>query len=427
MLRDLRVVIMQLGRQAAHLPRGPAHAAAAAGLPPVPFRAPARAFRPFVPLHTTLHPRGAALTTSARPASSGDGAADGEDVPFAEYSPEANSAYWSTRPVAVMKRLLEVGSSLGVWAAAGQLRRGAAPEARADSLRRILTRLGPTFIKIGQALSSRPDTLPPEFLAELEVLQDRLPPFPTDAALALIAAELGRPVDEIFSSISEAPVAAASLGQVYRAVLRRDGSEVAVKVQRPGVRASIALDVLVLRQLATAVRAVRRFNSDLPALLDEWATSLFLELNYRQEAANGERFGELYGHLEGVYVPKMVRDLTTQRVLVMEWVEGERLRTAYSAAAAEPGGGAGSADDIRLVEIGVRCSLEQLLEFGFYHADPHPGNLLRTRDGRLAYLDFGEILRQWRPGFLFFLYGYLFLYSPYIPNPLTALLNAPQA
>ena len=143
-------------------------------------------------------------------------------------------------------------------------------------------------------------------------------------------------------------------------------------------------------------------NSDLPALLDEWAASLFKELDYRQEAANGVKFKELYSHLEGVYVPAMVTDLTTSRVLVMEWVEGERLRTAYSAV----GGGSstssassssgqfqptpsGSEDDIRLVEIGVKCSLEQLLEFGYYHADPHPGNLLKTKDGKLAYLDFG--------------------------------------
>jgi aarF domain-containing kinase len=329
-----------------------------------------------------------------------------DKIPFNEYSPEANSAYWSTRPVSVIKRMLEVGSTLGVWVAAGQIG-DTLPTDRADKLREILSNLGPTFIKIGQAVSSRPDTLPPDFLRELEKLQDRLPPFPTDQALAVMEEDLGRPVSEVFSSISEIPVAAASLGQVYRARLLRDGSEVAVKVQRPGVKTSIALDVLVLRQLMVYVKRFRKMNSDLPALLDEWATSLFKELDYRQEAANGVKFKELYSHLYGVYVPGMVTDLTTSRVLVMEWIDGERLRTAYSAVgntSAKSGAESkndgsfnfqqqpppsGSEDDIRLVEIGVKCSLEQLLEFGFYHADPHPGNLMKTRDGKLAYLDYG--------------------------------------
>lgn len=330
-----------------------------------------------------------------------------DSIPFNEYSPEANSAYWSTRPVSVVKRMLEVGSSLGVWVAAGQFG-DTLPTDRADKLREILSKLGPTFIKIGQAVSSRPDTLPPDFLRELEKLQDRLPPFPTDQALAVMEEDLGRPVYEVFSSISEVPVAAASLGQVYRARLLRDGTEVAVKVQRPGVKSSIALDVLVLRQLMVYVKRFRKMNSDLPALLDEWATSLFQELDYRQEAANGVKFKELYSHLDGVYVPGMVTDLTTSRVLVMEWIDGERLRTAYSAFGdtsssrgsskndgsvnfqqQPPPPPSGSEDDIRLVEIGVKCSLEQLLEFGFYHADPHPGNLMKTRDGKLAYLDYG--------------------------------------
>jgi len=230
----------------------------------------------------------------------------------------------------------------------------------------------------------------------LEKLQDRLPPFPTEKALAVIEADYGKPAKAIFQSISSEPVAAASLGQVYRGMLY-DGSEVAIKVQRPGVAASISLDVLVLRRLAKQVRAWRKLNTDLPALIDEWAASLFKELDYRQEARNGIRFKELYDHLEGVYVPKMYSDLTTRRVLVMEWIDGERLRTRYttnsSSSAPSEGPVAGwrrdPAEDLRLVEVGVKCSLEQLLEYGFYHADPHPGNLMRTRDGKLAYLDFG--------------------------------------
>jgi aarF domain-containing kinase len=367
-----------------------------------------------------------ASASGAAPAPPAD--VDGADgLPFTHYSAASNAAYWKRRPVTVAKRLLQVGTALGVWVASGKLRLGAAPEQRADRLRRILTDLGPTFVKIGQAVSSRwaprvhhrpacltgphphkkthlrpctaaplsssacihrPDVLPPEFLLELEKLQDRLPPFPSDQARAVLASELGRPVADVFSAISPAPVAAASLGQVYRATLRADGTEVAVKVQRPGVLASIALDVYVLRHLATGVRAWGRLNSDLPALLDEWAASLFRELDYRAEAANGERFAALYGDLDGVFVPGMRTDLTTRRVLVMEWVEGERLRTAYTAASdgAEEGGSGGggaagaprgsSDDDLRLVEVGVRCSLEQMLAEGFYHAVSPAGRIV---------------------------------------------------
>jgi aarF domain-containing kinase len=316
-----------------------------------------------------------------------------EDPPFLEegYSPEANAAYWATRPVAVAARSAAVAARLGGWAARGRLPGAGGPEARAAELLAILTRLGPAFVKIGQAVSARPDVLPPAYLAELEKLQDRLPPFPTPAAMAVLEAELGAPPSALFSSISAAPVAAASLGQVYRATLRAGGAEVAVKVQRPGVAGAIALDVFVLRGLARGLRAARRLNSDLPALLDEWAASLFRELDYRREAANGARFGELYGAMAGVLVPRMHGELTTRRVLVMEWVRGERLRSARDAAVDldSTGGGAGAAGagaqryapadaarDLALVEVGVRCSLEQMLEAGFYHADPHPGEQL---------------------------------------------------
>ncbi|KAI7842632.1 hypothetical protein COHA_003736 [Chlorella ohadii] len=360
--------------------------------------------------------RGLALARSARPplrhlaasAASGSkfGALPNEpELPFAVYTPEENAAYWQTRPVAVVTRTLQISAALGSWLMEGRLtNRGAGQQqltdVRADKLRHLLTELGPAFVKIGQAISSRPDVAPPEYLRELEKLQDQIPPFCNDQAFAVIQSEYGVPASQVFSSISPEAVAAASLGQVYRGVLRSTGEAVAVKVQRPGVAASIALDVFVLRQLLAFVRRWRRFNTDLPGLLDEWAASLFRELDYRHEAANGVRFRELYGHMEDVYVPRMHTELCTRKVLVMEWVDGERLRTAYSAArdasvatidvpGAPYGGAASSSDDLRLVEVGVRCSLEQMLEEGFYHADPHPGNLLRTRDGKLAYLDFG--------------------------------------
>ncbi|KAL4853347.1 putative aarF domain-containing protein kinase [Chlorella vulgaris] len=327
-----------------------------------------------------------------------------DDLPYTIYTPAANADYWRQRPVAVTKRGIEIAAAFASYMMEGRLtNRGATKQeltnVQADKLRQLLTQLGPAFVKIGQAVSSRPDVAPPEFLRELEKLQDQIPPFCNDEAFAVIQTELGVPVSQAFSSISPQAVAAASLGQVYRAVRRDTGEAVAVKVQRPGVTASIALDVYILRQVLSLVRRWRKFNSDLPALLDEWASSLFRELDYRHEAANGTRFRELYGHLEGVYVPRMHAAMCTRKVLVMEWVEGERLRTAYSAAREGVAGGGqaaigvpgGTSDDLRLVEVGVRCSLEQMLEDGFYHADPHPGNLLRTPDGKLAYLDFGMV------------------------------------
>ncbi|CAI7766143.1 unnamed protein product [Closterium sp. NIES-53] len=306
------------------------------------------------------------------------------------------------------------------------------------------------FVKIAQAVSSRPDVIPPEYVDELSLLQDRIAPFPTRTALDLIEAELGVPVDLLFDQISPSPVAAASLGQVYEARLRAGGQRVAVKVQRPGVQAAIVLDIFILRVVAGWLRQYRKLNTDLQAVVDEWATSLFRvwvwwggmgwvlmgcggvgwvglgrpsrwtssfynlfagwlrqcckfnmdlqavvdewatslfrvglrcgvvwcggEMDYEQEAQNGIKFAELFGRIERVVVPRMYPELTTRRVLIMEWIDGQRLADSK---------------DVSLVEVGVYCSLSQLLDYGFYHADPHPGNFLLTRDQRLAYLDFG--------------------------------------
>lgn len=147
-----------------------------------------------------------------------------------------------------------------------------------------------------------------------------------------------------------------------------------MKVQRPGVRAAMALDLYILRKLAKFAGSLLKLNTDLPGVVDEWASSLFKEMDYQAEARNGLRFRKMFGTLPDVIVPKMYSELTSRRVLVMEWVEGQRLSEV---------------SDLRLVEVGVFCSLTQLLDCGFYHADPHPGNLLRTPDGKLAYLDFG--------------------------------------
>ncbi|TYI22890.1 hypothetical protein ES332_A06G131300v1 [Gossypium tomentosum] len=246
---------------------------------------------------------------------------------------------------------------------------------RAAELRKILVELGPDLIQ-------------PSYLDELSLLQDRITPFSTEVALDTIEKELGLQIDELFSEISPEPVAAASLGQVYQARLRRSGQVVAVKVQRPGVQAAISLDILILRFLAGVVKKAGKFNTDLQAVIDEWASSLFREMDYRKEADNGLKFRRLYGGIKDVFVPNINMEHTTRRVLVMEWVEGQKLSEVK---------------DLYLVEVGVYCSFNQLLENGFYHADPHPGNLFRTYDGKLAYIDFGmmgEFKQEFREGFI---------------------------
>ncbi|KAL8144329.1 hypothetical protein V2J09_017361 [Rumex salicifolius] len=318
---------------------------------------------------------------------------DSEAESIVEYDIRRIASIYQKKPLIVIRRLFQIGSNFGKWFLLRYIdglmeRSDAMFKIRASELRKILVEFGPAYVKIAQAVSSRADLIPPSYLEELSVLQDRITPFSNEVAFSTIEAELGLSIDELFSEISSKPVAAASLGQVYRARLRSTGQVVAIKVQRPGVRAAIALDILILRFMAGIIRRAGKFNTDLQAVIDEWASSLFREMDYRKEAENGLKFRELYGNLQDVMVPFMYMDVTTQKVLVMEWVEGKKLSEVK---------------DLYLVEIGVYCSFNQLLEYGFYHADPHPGNLLRTYDGKLAYLDFGmmgEFKEELRDGFI---------------------------
>ena len=253
---------------------------------------------------------------------------------------------------------------------------------RAQEFRQLLTDLGPAAIKIGQALSTRPDLVPPVYLEELTLLQDQLPAFPNAVAYQFIEEELGRPPAQIFAELSPQPVAAASLGQVYKGQLH-SGEWVAVKVQRPGLVEQISLDIYILRHLMAWVKGrVKRIRSDLVAILDEFATRLYEEMDYTQEGLNAEKFARLYGHIPDIYVPKIYWNFTGRRVLTMEWIAGIKLTDVEKMAQA-------GLDTKHMVAIGVQCSLRQLLEHGFFHADPHPGNLLAMPGGQLAYLDFG--------------------------------------
>nr|XP_016502948.1 PREDICTED: uncharacterized aarF domain-containing protein kinase At1g71810, chloroplastic-like isoform X2 [Nicotiana tabacum] len=316
-----------------------------------------------------------------------------DEESLTEYNIAKIAAFYQKKPLIVVRRLVQIGSTLGKWFAVRYMdivneRADEMFKIRAAELRKILVQLGPAYVKIAQAISSRPDLVPPLYLDELSQLQDRITPFSSEVAFQIIEKELGMPLDVVFSEISPEPVAAASLGQVYQARLRSSGQVVAVKVQRPGVRSSISLDILILRYLAGLIRRAGKLNTDLQAVIDEWASSLFREMDYKQEARNGVKFRQLYGVIQDVVVPEMYLAQTTRKVLTMQWIEGQKLA---------------GVKDLYLVEVGVYCSFNQLLEYGFYHADPHPGNLFRTYDGKLAYLDFGmmgEFKQEFRDGFI---------------------------
>lgn len=317
------------------------------------------------------------------------------------YDPEAIAAQYRLRLPQVWLRTLNiflpfVWFALGLWwdKQTGRLERN--QPRRAIQLRDLLTRLGPAYIKIGQALSTRPDLVPTSYLDELTKLQDQLPPFPNEIAFRFIEEELGDRPEHIYAELSETPIAAASLGQVYKGKLK-SGETVAVKVQRPGLAQRITLDLYILRQLASwAARSFKRVRSDLVGIMDEFGARIFEEMDYTHEGHNAERFAKLYGHLPDIYVPRIYWEYTHRRVLTMEWITGTKL-TQPDVIRAQ------GTDAAYLIDVGVQCSLRQLLEHGFFHADPHPGNLLATPDGKLAYLDFGmmsEVKPQQRYGLI---------------------------
>ncbi|KAG4126994.1 hypothetical protein ERO13_D10G190600v2 [Gossypium hirsutum] len=304
------------------------------------------------------------------------------------YSPELLANKYGSRPVQAAKRTLEILVALGSFALQllvdqrnGTLDRN--KRKRAIKLKGIFTRLGPTFVKLGQGLSTRPDLCPPEYLEELAELQDALPTFADADAFSCIETELGMPIESLFSSISPSPIAAASLGQVYKAQLKYSGQTVAVKVQRPGIEEAIGLDFYLIRGLGFFInKYVDIITTDVIALIDEFARRVYQELNYVQEGQNARKFKKLYADKEDILVPDIYWNYTSGKVLTMEWVNGVKLNQQ---AAIESQG----LKVLDLVTTGIQCSLRQLLEYGYFHADPHPGNLLATPEGKLAFLDFG--------------------------------------
>jgi ubiquinone biosynthesis protein len=247
--------------------------------------------------------------------------------------------------------------------------------------------MGPTFIKAGQLLSTRPDLLPVEYLVGLSRLQDEVEPFDSEEAERILAEELGVRTSKAFSRFDSEPIASASLGQVHYAEMR-DGRPVAVKIQRPGVRQQVASDLEAMEEVAKVMAARTELGKrfDLVAMVEEFRRTLTDELDYRQEARNLERLGENLKKFDRLLVPRPIMDFTTSRVLVMEWVTGVKITSLSPLARMD-------LDGKELASQLFEAYLQQVLVDGFFHADPHPGNLSVTSDHRIALLDLGMVAR----------------------------------
>ena len=253
----------------------------------------------------------------------------------------------------------------------------------AERLRLVFEELGPTFIKFAQVLSSRPDVLPSEIVKELSKLQDDVPPFPFEDARALIENQFGRPVSELFSFIDARPVAAASLAQVHRAGTA-SGDEVVIKVQRPGIAKMIETDIRILREFANLahnhVPEIRCFEP--VRLVDGFARSIRHELDFVREGRNIERFRTYFAGTPTVYIPRVYWDLTTPRVLTIEFIDGIKISELDRLEAA-------GLDRKAIALNGAHLTLKEIFEFHFFHADPHPGNIFVLKDNVIAPVDFG--------------------------------------
>ena len=328
------------------------------------------------------------------------------------YNSSDISSYFTRNPSLVIGRLVQILAEVGTIFVAGMdvfmeesvssrtlLDKTALNKSKvklAGAVRDSMIRMGPTFIKLGQALSSRQDLIGLEGISQLQLLQDAIPStFSTEEAREIIrqdltvAGESDDMVDQLLSTLSALPIAAASLGQVYRAHV--NGIDIAVKIQRPKLREQVAADFLLARWGAIFLTETGILRSDGVGAVDEYASRLFEELDYINEANNLLKFSALYSEngtasetlpSPGILVPKLLPTLCSERVLTMTWLEGEKLIRKDATV---------STSDLPLVQLGIQCTLSQILETGVLHADPHGGNLLKGPGGKLAYLDFGLV------------------------------------
>lgn len=254
-----------------------------------------------------------------------------------------------------------------------------------EHIRRALEELGPTFIKLGQFLSARPDLLPPDYQAELARLQDDAPAFSSEIACERIESELGQSIEELFSDFETRPLAAASIGQAHAARLH-DGTEVVLKVRRPGVVRQVEEDLEIMLNIAAAMSRRWKLAAryDVVGLAQEFANTLRAELNYLIEGQNAERFARNFATHPAVHIPRIFWDLSTSRVLTMERIRGTKISDLPETEEA-------GIDRRELAERGARVILKMIFEDGFFHADLHPGNFFIQPDGRFGLIDFGMV------------------------------------
>jgi len=252
-------------------------------------------------------------------------------------------------------------------------------------LRMALEELGPTFVKLGQVLSTRPDLLPPAYIAELARLQDTVPPEPWEPVRAQLEAELGAPVEEVFATLDPEPIAAASLAQAHAATLP-DGAEVVVKVQRPDIEATINVDLDILADVARLLQTRTPLGElyDLPGIVEEFAATLRAELDFYREGHNADRFRANFADEPYLYIPKVYWEYTTRRVLVMERIRGIKIDDIAALDAA-------GYDRYRIGLHAARMVIKEVLEDGFFHADPHPGNFFVMPGEVIGAMDFGMV------------------------------------
>ncbi|KAL3838332.1 hypothetical protein ACJIZ3_022923 [Penstemon smallii] len=315
------------------------------------------------------------------------------------YDPQEVTEYFTLRPHLVALRFLEVFTafvSATIKFRISTISSAADEEAHekisnynfGTVLKETLLNLGPTFIKVGQSLSTRPDIIGSEISKALSELNDQVPPFPTSEAMKIIEEELGSPIGTFFSYVSDEPVAAASFGQVYKA-RTCNGLDVAVKVQRPNLRHVVVRDIYILRIGLGLLRKIAKRENDIRLYADELGKGLIGELDYNLEAANALQFQEAHSRFPFICSPKLFQHLSKKRVLTMEWMVGDSPADLLSVSSQES-----KRKLLDLVNKGVEAALVQLLETGLLHADPHPGNLRYVPTGKIGFLDFGLLCRM---------------------------------
>ncbi|NET25291.1 AarF/ABC1/UbiB kinase family protein [Okeania sp. SIO1I7] len=301
----------------------------------------------------------------------------------------SKSLRWQRTQYSPLTRKIDVFSAVGKfffflwWDNLFQNKSASVRRLRAQWLVKTMLDLGPTFIKIGQSLSTRADILPKEYVEELEKLQDRVPPFETTEAIAIIESELGNSLYSLYRDFQERPIAAASLGQVHKAQLQT-GEEVVVKVQRPGLKSLFDLDVKVVKNV---IRFCQKYFAwakryELDAIYYDFFKILYQEIDYVNEGKNADRFRENFKDYPEIIVPFVYWTYTTEKVITLEYLPGIKINDKVRLEAC-------NINPKRINQIGVCCYLRQLLLDGFFQADPHPGNLAVSLNGGVIFYDFG--------------------------------------